>query len=96
MSSKKYDEECIRRYGIKTCIVSQLYDDIFELRLMDFSKSEIIYRKNLYSIIPEMLTNNYTVILIENFKDENLKVIPEITAVHMPVQAYLNTPPIIQ
>lgn len=91
MSSKLYDDECIERYGKKTCILSQIKDDTFELRLMDYNKQDIIYRQNIYSIIPEMLKKHYTVILIENFKES-----PEITAIHMPVQAYLNTPPIIQ
>lgn len=92
MSSKIYDEECIQRYGIKTCLVAEIGNDIYELRLLDdYTFYETINRSNLYYIIPEMLKKHYTVIMVQKIK-ESL----EITAVHLPVQSYLNTPPIIQ
>lgn len=90
-----YDKECLDRYGARTCIFIETKKDKFEVRLMDeISKqhqSMYVQRNYLYEAVPRMLTNKYTVVIIEQFVDTQ-----EITAVHMPVQAHLTTPPIIQ
>jgi hypothetical protein len=90
-----YDKECSERYGVKTCIFEETDKDRFEMRLLDeLSKSfqsMYIQRNNLYEAIPRMLTNKYTVVIIEQLTGSQ-----EITAIHMPVQSYLTTPPIIQ
>jgi hypothetical protein len=90
-----YDMECSERYGLQTCIFEEVDKDRFEVRLLDeLSKSFrsiYIQRNNLYEAIPRMLTNKYTVVIIEQLTGSQ-----EITAIHMPVQSYLTTPPIIQ
>lgn len=92
MSSKIYDDECVQRYGIKTCIVAESEGELYELRYLDnINYKEMINKSNLYYIIPEMLKKHYTVILIQKING-----FLEIIAVHLPVQSYLNTPPIIQ
>lgn len=91
MSSNMYDDECIQRYGIKTCIVAELQDDEYELRSLDDKSVKMINKSKLYYIIPETLKKHYTVILVQKINGSS-----EITAVHLPVQSYLNNPPIIQ
>lgn len=89
-----YDKECLDRYGIKTCLLIENKPGDFELRVLDCPVYKTIYvkRKSLCEIIPKMIGNKYTVVVIENCLND----VKEITAVHMPLQPFLNAPPIIQ
>jgi len=88
-----YDKECADRYGIKTCILIEMLKDTFELRVLDcpvYNRIQVP-KKRFYEIIPKMLMNKYTVVVIEQYPHSK-----EITAVHLPVQSHLTTPPILQ
>ncbi len=84
----KYDTDCKQMYGNRTCILYQLKDDLFKIKFLDKKiSSEVIDRKTFYKIIPEMITTNYTIVIVES---------NEITTVHHPTQTNLITPPLIQ
>jgi hypothetical protein len=94
--SSKYDKECLERYGEKTCIIVHK-DEQCELRLLDKVRKhgEVSYvtKSSLYQTIPDLLMTKYTVVVVEYLEQNNQK---EITAVHLPVQAMLNPPPLLQ
>lgn len=85
-----------QRYGVRTCTLTEKDKDMFETNLLDQHDETnlLIRRTRLYEAIPRLLDNRYTVVVIEIISQSPL--IKDITAVHLPVQAYLNTPPIIQ
>ena len=95
MSSYIYDKECLDRYGMKTCVLFESSKDIFDMRPLDYdNKSQTklkIARAKLYEAIPKLLMNRYTVVIVEM-----VDTFHEVTAVHLPVQCALNTPPILQ
>jgi len=95
MAGSTFDQECRERYGSFTCIFIETIQNRFEVRLLDGSQdSKLVYymdRKNLVEMIPKMLFNRYTVVIIEEVRKTK-----EITAVHLPMQSQLNTPPILQ
>lgn len=100
MATHVYDKECIERYGRKTCIIIQKTNlQKYEMRLLEKIKegkieTYEIEKNSFYYLIPNLLKYRYTVVIVEELPVEgNHK---EITAVHLPVQATLNTPPIIQ
>ncbi|NBP01180.1 MAG: hypothetical protein EBU90_13785 [Proteobacteria bacterium] len=90
-----FDQECRERYGSYTCIFFETSKNRFEVRLLDGSQDPgLIYfidRMNLVEMIPKMLVNRYTVVIVEEIRKTK-----EITAVHLPMQSQLNTPPILQ
>lgn len=88
-----FDNECILRYGQKTCILIHYIKDIFELRLLDESLDDrkMVSQRAFYDLIPKLLTDQYTVVIVETINGGRA-----ITAVHLPKQAQLATPPIIQ
>lgn len=100
MATSTYDKECIERYGRKTCIIIQKTSlQKYEMRLLDKTKEgkvELyeIEKASFYFLIPNLLKYRYTVVIVEELQVEGHH--KEITAVHLPVQATLNTPPIIQ
>lgn len=87
-----------QRYGIRTCMMTEVEQDMFETKLLDQHDNTdmclLIRRSRLYEAIPRLLDNRYTVVVIEIIS--NIPTVKDITAVHLPVQAYLNTPPILQ
>jgi predicted transcriptional regulator len=87
-----YDTECKERYGSKTCILLE-NQNIFEMRLLDVMQTAhaVVERDKLFEFVPKMLLQKYTVVIVEN-NNEN----KEITAVHLPAQSHLMSPPIIQ
>jgi hypothetical protein len=87
-----YDTECKERYGTKTCILLENKGK-FEMRLLDGRKSTFgfVAREHLYEFVPKMLLEKYTVVIVESNNDNR-----EITAVHLPAQSHLMSPPIIQ
>lgn len=95
MAGNIFDQECKERYGSCTCIFIEATQNRFEVRLLDGSQDPgLVYyieRSNLVEMIPKMLINRYTVVIIEEIRKSK-----EITAVHLPMQSQLNTPPILQ
>lgn len=96
-SSCMLEEECRERYGSCTCIFIESKDNQFEIKFLDESQQQnnkgvyCIDRKSLVEMIPKMLMKKYTVVLVEQIRCSK-----EITAIHLPVQSQLNTPPILQ
>jgi hypothetical protein len=92
-----YDKECLERYGIRTCVIVEVSPDTFEVRLLDnryLTEKKVVYlvkRDKLFEIIPKKLMYKYTVVIAEVRSNNK-----EITAVHLPVQHQLTTPPILQ
>jgi hypothetical protein len=83
-----YDTECRERYGKKTCILLES-NDKFEMKLLDVMQSETcVEKEKLFEFVPKMLLQKYTVVIVDAYK--------EITAVHLPAQSHLMSPPIIQ
>lgn len=82
-----FDKYCIELYGEKTCILFYIDQNSIEVRLLD----KIRYNKNypvryidknfLYNEIPNLLKNNYTVVLVEYILNSNTT---EITSIHLP------------
>jgi hypothetical protein len=91
--SNIFDSECYNRYGPKTCLLVETQKNIYKLRLLDNANctKEYVQKSAFYEFIPLMLMQRYTVVIVEKFEK-----IDEITAIHLPVQSQLNTPPIIQ
>lgn len=89
MDLEKFDTNCKQMYGNRTCILYQINEDSFKVRFLDkeLNTKEIINRNVFYKFIPDMITSNYTVVIIEK---------KEITTVHHPMQTNLFTPPLIQ
>jgi len=95
-----FDQQCIEMYGKKTCIIVQ-HGNKFKMKLLDKSLSDIteIDKSGFYKLIPRMIEYKYTVVIIEEISKYNqsrTKNTKEITAVHLPVQSFLNTPPLLQ
>jgi len=92
MCENIYDTECKERYGSKTCILLESRNR-FEMRLLDGMERayKFVEREKLFEFVPEMLLQKYTVVIVENNNNNN-----EITAVHLPAQSHLMSPPIIQ
>lgn len=79
-----FDKHCIELYGNKSCILFHI--DLFniEVRLLDcikYNPVRYINKNSLYNEIPNLLKNNYTVILVEHVLNTNTK---EITSIHLP------------
>lgn len=93
----QFDTECHQRYGEKTCILHQIDSSgsMFQVRILDKGKSLMpcytVERNYFHILIPKMLAQKYTVVIIEQVDCAN-----DITAVHLPVQVQLSNPPIIQ
>lgn len=61
---------------------------------MTAKNPKLIYyleRQKLVEMIPKMLVNRYTVVIVEQIRTNK-----EITAIHLPMQSQLTTPPILQ
>jgi hypothetical protein len=87
-----YDLHCNKMYGEKTCILFQIDDNKnkYEMRLIDKIKiheNGISYTKKdqFYKIIPELLHDKYTVVIIEKIDDINNEKKYDIIAVHVPL-----------
>ncbi len=92
-----FDQQCVEMYGKKTCIIIQ-HGNKFKMKLLDKGVSEIceIDKSGFYKMIPRMIEHKYTVVIIEDIKEDKQTNHKEITAVHLPVQSFLNTPPLLQ
>ena len=79
-----FDKHCIELYGNKSCILFHIDSFNIEVRLLDhikYSPVRYINKNSLYNEIPNLLKNNYTVILVEHILNTNTK---EITSIHLP------------
>jgi hypothetical protein len=82
-----FDKYCIELYGEKTCILFYIDQNTIEVRMLDKIRYDINYPTRyinkgfLYNEIPNLLKNNYTVILVENILNSNTT---EITSIHLP------------
>lgn len=84
----KFGINCKQMYGLKTCILYEIKENLFSVKILDKNGNiDNIDRNIFYKFIPEMINRNYTVVIIEN---------EEITTVHHPTQTNLITPPLIQ
>lgn len=82
-----FDKHCIELYGDKSCILFHIDLLNIEVRLLDyirynkFGGIKYINKSCLYNEIPNLLKNNYTVILVEHLLTTNTY---EITTIHLP------------
>lgn len=79
-----FDNYCIELYGYRTCILFHIDLDNIEVRLLDsinYDQIKYINKNSLYNEIPNLLKNNYTVVLVEKLLDTNTT---EITTIHLP------------
>lgn len=82
-----FDKHCIELYGDRTCILFHIDLLNIEIRLLDhirYNKNNGIKytnKKSLYNEIPNLLKNNYTVILVEYLENTSTY---EITTIHLP------------
>lgn len=82
-----FDKHCIELYGDRTCILFHVDLLNIEVRLLDhirYNKNngvKHINKNSLYNEIPNLLKNNYTVILVEYLLNTNTH---EITTIHLP------------
>jgi len=79
-----FDNYCIELYGYRTCILFHIDLNNIEVRLLDrinYDQIKYINKNSLYNEIPNLLKNNYTVVLVEKLLDTNTT---EITTIHLP------------
>ena len=82
-----FDKHCIELYGNKTCILFHIDSFNIEVRLLDhirYNKNypvRYINKNSLYNEIPNLIKNNYTVIIVEHILNTNTT---EITSIHLP------------
>lgn len=83
-----YDDECLNRYGNRTCLLIQLHNknNMYQIRYMDkinYYKDNLnidhVSKELFNELIPHLISYNYTVVVIENLNNT-----PEITAIHKP------------
>jgi hypothetical protein len=80
------NKECIAKYGLKSCILYEKNENVYESRVLDNSlDNKYINKYECAELIPNLLKQKYTIIIIEN---------QEIVAVHLPVQSQMFLPPI--
>lgn len=86
--------ECEGRYGPRTCILWPANGRQYNMYFLDNGQTskDALQRSDLYMVVPKLIANNYTVVIVEEAGQYG----KEITAVHLPVQNQLITPPIIQ
>ncbi len=90
---EQFRGQCTTQYGPHTCILIQNGTTNFQMHFLDkHTETSLVNKTDFYYIIPNLLQNKYTVVVIEiqtPFKHE-------ITAIHMPKQTHLTIPPLIQ
>lgn len=80
------DRECVAKYGLKSCVLYEKNRMTYESRILDNPrKNKYINKNECAELIPELLKQKYTIIIIEN---------KEIIAVHLPMQSQMFLPPI--
>ena len=75
-----FEEECIKRYGKKTCILIQCEEDKYEMHALDDTSGNFLsVSKNLFfELIPQLVSKRYTVVIIDDIPGSG----HDITAVH--------------
>ena len=77
---KKYDDYSKKLYGKRSCVFLEISQGIFQQRFLDERQNNIIYKSDFYNLIPNLIQENYTVIIVET-TTKNYK---EIVAIHLP------------
>ncbi len=80
-----FDNQCIKLYGNKTCILFYEDDYNIEVRLLDKIQNFIfdkIKENSLYKDIPNLLEKRYTVVIVKTI--DNLLNTKDITDIHLP------------
>ena len=79
-----YDKRCFDNYGCNTCIIIHKENESYEVRKIKTNTNDIvifdIQKKFLYILIPKIRSENFTIVLIENIKNNG----KDITAVYFP------------
>ncbi len=96
LDSSLYDDYCKNIYGDRTCLLvgtiskENEREHIYEVRMLDKpeQRSTITSKKYFHTLIPNLSRYKYTVIIIEEVKDNY-----EIMAIHLPghLFEYMNT-----
>ncbi|NBP13168.1 hypothetical protein EBU95_02085 [bacterium] len=75
-----FEQECLNRYGKKTCILIQCDEDKYELHDLDNTmRTFLSVSKNLFfELIPQLVSKKYTVVIIDDIPGTG----HDITAVH--------------
>lgn len=95
---EKLEKECLENYGPNTAIVYQLEPKnrkAFIMKLLTTGEEIKVFRYKFNNIIPDMLTKNFSIVVIEYVLDNltnNFKLI--ITGVHRNVKFLPYLPPI--
>ncbi|NDC95604.1 hypothetical protein EB118_10460 [bacterium] len=84
IDTTKFDEECKKRYGKRTCILFQCDLDkayaMYELRTLDDKKEPVKVNRRIFSeLIPELVCKKYTVVVVEYIQHSKDH---DITSVH--------------
>lgn len=92
-------KNCKSKYGIQVCVITQIVKDseLYEFMYLDNCQPpNLIYKSKFYDIIPGLLENKYTVIIVEYIKSFHSDSIfeLEIICTHHPVQKFLTLPPL--
>lgn len=74
-----FDNHCLEIYGKRTCILFQLSEDTYQARFLNKSIKKIINKKSFYMIIPTLVEDAYTVVIVDSIDDQK-----EIIAIHSP------------
>lgn len=74
-----FDKHCLEIYGKRTCILFQLSEDTYQARFLNKLTKRIINKKSFYMIIPSLVEDTYTVIIVDNIDYKK-----EIVAIHSP------------
>jgi hypothetical protein len=74
-----FDTHCLEIYGKRTCILFQLSEDTYQARFLNKSTKKIINKKSFYMIIPSLVEDAYTVVIVDDIDYKK-----EIVAIHSP------------
>lgn len=81
VSLDEFDINCVKSYGKKTCTFYPLDRENIEIKFLDTLSCRYVKRKEMYTMIPELLELSYTVVILIKIKKTGKK---EITAIHTP------------
>lgn len=81
VSLDEFDIGCVNSYGKKTCTFFPLDRETVEIKFLDTLSYRYVKRTVMYTMIPELLDQSYTVVILVRIKKTGKK---EITAIHTP------------
>lgn len=94
MSYKEYHSllaQSLDRYGDQTCFLveSRSNNDEYQMILFDIEEKRTVYGKNFIKIIPKLVSQNYTVVVISKINENKM----DIVAVHQPSPTHATVAP---